>query len=237
MKPATLPLQAALLLAALCSEGQGTFLYDQQSSDESHILEGGADIQQNQPMGQSFTPQLSGVGFIRLEIYNGLLGNTSAATISISLRSNSITGPILASTEPVAIPGGAFFDGLINFLFTSPVPVAAGTTYFFQPVVLDNSNLGLNRSSYNYAGGTAFLRGSPDPSNWDLWFREGMLVPEPSSGSLILLGICATCCLRCARGWGQAKSSIPPRAAAIRTNKARWSLMKSGSRRSTQLFP
>ena len=163
-------------------------MYDQQSSDENNYQEGGADIQQNQPIGQSFIPSLSFVGFIRLFIYNGLGGNTTAATIHVNLHANSITRPILSTTAPVFIPGGTLFTEPVNFFFASPVAVTPSTSYYFQPIIEDNNNLGLSQSSsYNYLGGTVFAGGVSIPSN-DLWFREGVyVVPEPSSALLVLV--------------------------------------------------
>jgi hypothetical protein len=166
--------------------GQGTmYVYDQQSSVDGSYLEGAGPIQQNQPIGQSFTPQLSNVGFIRLYVYNGYLGNLSSANIVINLRSGSLDGAILGTSAVVTIPSGDF-AGLVDFSFTTPVSVMPGTTYYFQPVVQNNNNLGLLVADYGYAGGTAIFNDVPNP-NRDLWFREGIIVPEPSSVSLILL--------------------------------------------------
>ena len=94
------------------ADAQGTFVYDQQSSTEGNYQDGAADIQRNQPIGPSFIPQLSNVGFIRLFIYNGLLGNNSAATIYVNLRSDSIAGLVLSSTSPAAVGSGATSVGL-----------------------------------------------------------------------------------------------------------------------------
>jgi hypothetical protein len=47
--------------------------------------------------------------------------------------------------------------------------------------------LGVNKGNYNYPGGTAFYHGVSDPTE-DLWFREGIVVPEPSSIFLLLTG-------------------------------------------------
>lgn len=166
--------------------GQGTmYVYDQQSSVDGSYLEGGANIQASQPFGQSFTPQLSSVGFIRLYIYNGFLGNETAANIVVNLRSDSLGGAILGTSTVVTIPSGAF-AGLVDFTFATPISVTPGTTYFFQPVVQNNDNLGLLQAGYGYAGGTEIFKGTPDPNN-DLWFREGIIVPEPSSFALLAL--------------------------------------------------
>jgi hypothetical protein len=80
------------------------------------------------------------------------------------------------------------FAGRTNFFFSAPVPVVPGTTYFLQPVVQSGdawtTSLDIN---YKYPGGTIFFSGIAD-SSFDMWFREGIIVPEPSFVALLLLG-------------------------------------------------
>jgi len=175
------------LVCSKAALSQGTFVYDQQLvTNDTSGGEFSAAIQTNQPIGQSFTPTLSSVGFVRL-----FLGDSSrngiGANVLVNLRSDSLQGPILASTDPVFMPDG--FSGRADFLFLNEVSVIPGTTYFIQPVVQsgDAWNIFLD-INYKYPGGTAFFSGVADPS-FDLWFREGIIVPEPASGSLILLAI------------------------------------------------
>jgi len=190
-------LQLLCLLFALHVCGQGTFVYDQQSSDENNYQEGGVDVQQGQPVGQSFTPSLSTVGFIRLFMNNGVFGNISQATVLMNLRSNSVTGPILDTSRSVVIPGGVGFSGTVDFIFNAPIAVQPETSYYFEPVILDNNNLWANASySYNYPGGGLFVIGLPHP-NRDLWFREGIIVPEPSSVVLLFAGACVAIWCAC----------------------------------------
>ena len=209
MRTATVPFFLFLTTATLL-RAQGTFVFDQQSSTESTILEGSADIQLSQPMGQSFTPALTEVGFIRLILYNGILGDTSPATVQLTLRSADINGPVLATSASVVIPGGAFFIGPVDFIFSTQEPLVPGTTYCFQPVVTDNQNLGLMQGSYGYGGGTAFFQGVPDSSNRDFWFREGLIVPEPSAHGLLLFSL--TCAIL-TRPAPTRRPSSPPRGA------------------------
>jgi hypothetical protein len=175
------PFITVATLAAVISiaHGQGTVIYDQQSSDEHVPGESLAGIQANEPIGQSFTPALSAIGFIRLELYDGLLGNGRGATIYLNLRTTSITGTVLAATEPAALADG-FNGGFADFYFSVPVGVNPGSVYFFQPVVQTGDPWAVGRfiSTSNYLGGTEFLNGIA--GNNDLWFREGIIVPEPS---------------------------------------------------------
>ena len=194
MKPQTLLALIALLGASTSSlQAQGTFIYDQQSSDENVPGEAAAGIQVNEPVGQSFTPSLSTVGFIRLQLFDINPGNSLGATLYVNLRADSITGTILASTDPVSLPDSfpsPSSVGFVNFFFSIPVSVTPGTTYYFQPVVDVGGAWAIGRfiPTSNYPGGTEFLQGQPGPN--DLWFREGIVaIPEPSAGVLGLLGL------------------------------------------------
>ncbi len=122
-------------------------------------------IQSNQPLGQSFTPSLSSVGFIRLFLIDGVRNNGLGATVYVNLREDCITGPVLGLSGPVFMPDnfGIGSGGYTNFFFSSPVPVTPGATYYLQP------------------------NGAAVPFD-DLWFREGVFVPEPSWALLILVG-------------------------------------------------
>jgi len=181
-------LSILVLFGKSLATAQGTFVYDQQSSDESLYKEGSGQIQQSQPLGQSFTPSLSAVGFVRITIGNGLFGDYSQANVVVNLRSNSITGSLLGVSQVVTIPGGNLFYGTVDFIFSTPIAVDPGVTYFFQPDVLNNNNLGINGATYNYPGGVAFVNGVAVPSG-DLWFREGIIIPEPSALVLLLVGV------------------------------------------------
>ena len=180
----------APFIAIVClnlAHAQGTFIYDQRSSYETNLLEGTTGIQSNQPMGQSFTPTLSSIGFIRLWLYDGAFPNGVPGSAYINLRSGSINGPILGSTSLVPLPANSV--GFTDFIFDTPVALTPGTQYYFQPVLQDSLSRGLNQANYFYAGGTLILNGQPDPRDRDLWFREGIIIPEPSVVSLILLSV------------------------------------------------
>jgi hypothetical protein len=166
------------------------FVYDQQSATSDT---GGnsitATIQSNQPIGQSFIPSLSTVGFVRFFLFDAVYPNPLGATVLINLWSGSIGGgTLMASTDPVLLTPG--FDGYTNFYFGDGVSVNSGTTYYFELVVQsgDTTRTGINSALPGYANGTAFFNGTASPSE-DLWFREGVVVPEPSSILLSMLGL------------------------------------------------
>ena len=108
----------------------------------------------------------------------------------------------LGSTEPVFMPDGFGIGsrGFTNFIFATPVPVISGTTYYFQPVIQsgDTNAFAIAAYNYNYSGGTAFGGGEAS-SFFDLWFREGTFVPEPSATMLLLGGLALLGCRACRR--------------------------------------
>jgi len=185
---------AALLSAAPASAlAQGIiYIYDQQSATETNDQEGATGIQPNQPMGQSFTPVLPSIGFIRLGLGDANENNGFGATLYVNLRTNSITGPILSSTDPVPLPDGfgRGSNGYVNFFFSRPVALVPGTVYYFQPVVQSGDTWEIASYSYGYPGGTAYFQGRGSGDLSDLWFREGVVAPEPSPALLVVIGGC-----------------------------------------------
>ena len=179
-------------VAALCcsASGQGPIVFDQESSaDETPYPYGSFGAMQDavSPWGQSFTPTLSEVGFIRLSFTDGNLNDGLGAAVYVNLRSGSISGPIIGATSVVDMP--SIFRGVSQFDFGSPVGVTPGTSYFFEPVLQSGGRWDLAGWSYNYPGGSAYSGGQPVPQS-DLWFREGIVVPEPRASAFALLAVC-----------------------------------------------
>jgi hypothetical protein len=138
VKTYLIPIHATVLSAVFSAQSQGTFVYDQQSADESTGGGGVAVIQSNEPVGQSFTPSLSVVGFVRLFMDDANPGNNIGATVYVNLLANSITGPVIGTTTPVFMPdsfGRLGTNGYVNFYFSTPVAVTPGVTYYLNPVV------------------------------------------------------------------------------------------------------
>lgn len=176
-----------IVFSFLCIATRGqVFVYDQQSVTSDIEGFNFYYIQANEPVGQSFTPSLSSIGFVRLFVRNAA-EMPSPATMYVNLLEDSISGPVLSQSESISLPSGQITDSPLNFFFATPVTVTPGTTYYLQPVVEDNPNVAISIATYQYAGGTAFVNGTADSAN-DLWFREGIIVPEPSSFWLILVG-------------------------------------------------
>lgn len=185
------------LLSALCVSGalaQGTLVFDQQSSANESYSSGGVPIQFYGFVGQSFTPSLSTVGFIRVKLYDGVPANGVGATLVMNLRSNAINGPILGTTTLTLANG---FSGSTNFIFGTAIPVVPSLTYFFETTVQSGDDWGIRTmdstvidnypNGFTYAGPNTFTGG-------DVWFREGIIaVPEPTLISLLIIGGLGVC--------------------------------------------
>ena len=189
----TIPV-VALLAFALTVRSQGTFLYDQQSYPfpiQPDVL---LDIQPSVPMGQSFIPSLSSVGFVQLELFDGHPNNGLSATLYVSLRSGSITGAVLSSSSPVFMPETPSGGGVTNFFFSPQIAVTPGTTYFFEVVVQSGDLWRVNATTDVYPRGTSYLQGNAQPV-FDLWFRRHHRSrafdhgPPHLSGSFVLCSV------------------------------------------------
>ena len=176
---------------------QGTLVFDQESStDESYNI-GGGRIQFYGTVGQSFVPSLSTVGFVRLRLFDIETGNSSGANVLVSLRANAINGAILGTSQ-VSMTNG--FYGSINFVFASPIPVTPGTTYYFDVAVQSGDNWGFMSLGDTYSQGQ-FYGGQSPFFGADLWFREGIIVPEPASVTFFLGGALAVLFVHHRRVW------------------------------------
>jgi hypothetical protein len=184
MKTYLFSIQLALTLAASCCvRGQG-FVYDQQISNLNPP--GGYVDFSTDTVGQSFIPTLSSIGFVRLYLGDST-PNGGGATVLVNLWSGSIgNGTLVASTDPVYTSAGLV--GTATFLFSIPATLTPGTTYYLQPVVQsgDTMDAGLVPGPY-YSNGQAFYGGTFH--NVNLWFQEGVVVPEPSSILLSFFGL------------------------------------------------
>jgi hypothetical protein len=174
-----------LILATFCANGQGTLQLDQ-SVSPTNAPGGFANIQPD-PTGQSFNPLLSSVGFVQFYLTDPT--QVQGPTLFVNLWSGSLTnGTLLGQSDPVSLSTSSF--GVITFFF-HPISVTPGTTYYLQPVIQsgDSEEIGVVPGA-NYPNGTAFFSGTAQPAV-DLWFREGIVVPEPSPFSLAMVGLSA----------------------------------------------
>lgn len=179
----------ASLIAIGAAQSQGTLIFDQQSStDETHNT-GGLSLQFYGFVGQSFTPSLSAVRFVRVKLVDLASANGIGGTLVMNLRSNAINGPILGTTT-LTLENG--FSGSTNFVFANAIPVVPSLTYFFETSVITGDDWAVRTMSNvpgdNYPNGMVF-GGLFPASAGDLWFREGIIVvPEPTTVSLMFVG-------------------------------------------------
>jgi hypothetical protein len=182
-----------MALAARIVHSQG-FIVDQQSTN---LVDGSAPLNIiGQPMGQSFRPQFNSIGFVTLNLFDAdAFQNNFGASVYVNVRSNSVTGLILGTSATVFMPGQFF--GITNFLFSAPVSLVSGATYYLQPVVQTGFGWGSYITDGSYAGGSLIRDGTPF-SGRNLWFQEGVIgTPEPSSLALASL----SCLLLGSRVW------------------------------------
>ena len=145
---------------------------------------------QPDPSGQSFVPTLSSVGFAQFYLTDSAF-NGSGSTIAVNLWSGSLgTGTLLGTSDAVAMPDR--FTGPSTFIFATPVAVVPGTTYYFQPVIQSGDSFQISIGGLLYPNGAAYFQGTAHP-NIEMWFREGIVVPEPSIISLSVLGLVGFC--------------------------------------------
>ncbi len=134
------------------------------------------------PFGQEFTPSFAGVQWFEF-LVNSVAPPASAGTFQVNIRLNSVTGPIVGASEPVSVSFGVS-QGTARADFGSLVPLVGGQQYVAELVPL--SGLGLYFfDSPNYSGGRLIMSGAPTAT--DLWFREGIIVPEPGAVRLGLV--------------------------------------------------
>jgi hypothetical protein len=203
MKVIALLLLAVMFVAgSLQAHAQGTLVYDQQSTNipVSVVGNGNADglnIQEDQPLYQSFIPSLSAIGFVQLELEDIPGNGNNGATVYVKLWTGS-SDPIRAttlvgSTAPVYMPNGFVNSGLgsagiTNFSVSTPIGLTPGQTYYFQPIVQSGDDpWDIIAIGNTYTNGQIFE--GEAGFNSDFWFREGIVaVPETSTLALIALG-------------------------------------------------
>ena len=190
-----------LALETLPVRAQGTLVFDQQSATNDNFANFSRLVITYKSIGQSFTPTLSGIDFVRLRMTSASPlspGATLSGAVYVNLWAGGISnGVLLAATAPVNINLSLPFASVVyaNFLFSSSVSLTPGTTYFLQPVELPQVQIfdfGIFAPPFNgnpYPGGTAFFNATASPF-YDLWFREGVVVtPEPSPAHLLLVAM------------------------------------------------
>jgi hypothetical protein len=140
------------------------------------------------PVGQEFVPTLNAMDFVDAA-FTTREGGFDTITMQVLIHESTITGPVVGASAMDTFSASAFFGGVHRFEFPSTVPLVAGNMYvldFVQQLPVGNF-IGTD-PSMAYPGGQ-MIRGGAPFDGFDLWFREGVMVPEPSTSLLALVGI------------------------------------------------
>jgi len=180
VKHATVALWCWLAVATSLAQG---FIVDQASGTIGENIQNSV-ILPGSPTVQSFTPSLSAVGFIQLSTF--IQATSSGETVVINLRQDAYNGPIVSSTDPVFLINKG--TAISTFLFPGNIPITPNQVYYFEPLVLSGGNWFVGYKPSSYDRGDMYSNGTPSGGFVDLWFQEGIVVPEPGTVGLLFLG-------------------------------------------------
>ena len=142
------------------------------------------DLKNGFPVAQEFVPQLAGLDFVDLVM--GSVEVDPGATFQVTIRQSQITGTVLGTSEAVQGFGQAA-PSIAHFTFASTVPLTPGNAYVLELLYAPSRwTVGADPSAA-YADGR-MIGGGGSLDNYDLWFREGIGVPEASCLVLFLVG-------------------------------------------------
>ena len=177
---------AAVLLQPFIVAAQG-ILIDQSYSPSGIYSYWSLSYPGATPIGQEFVPALSSLDFVDLRLYGG--GGSATGTFEVRIHSGSISAPILAASSPASTTDG--MERVTHFEFGAPVTLTPGSTYVIELAQLSaGSEWGVAEAfGGGYDAGRMLWGGLPSSQGRDLWFQEGVAVPEPGVISLCMLGV------------------------------------------------
>ena len=198
------PLGLAALLVVSASTQAQDLAYDQVCGPDT-LQVVGVPVVGNR-LAQSFTPELPGIGFVQFQA--GIYPEGGSSLSRVTLRETGLNGPVVASTETLVIGENAV--GVRTYLFPGNVAIMPGQTYWleFELLSIDAPSVNLSLQFLepsSYEGGDLYSNGFLN-AGLDFWFREGLVVPEPGSGWLLMAGALAVATMdrrRSAPGQGE----------------------------------
>ena len=130
---------------------------DQQNISSSTF---GVQVPGNQPQGQEFTP--TGAALVGVDLdFEGIetiCPTHASSTISVLIREESISGPVLGTTSLVlACPSPREW---VHFDFPSPIALTCGEIFVLEFRSADRLHLVWGTQKNVYSGGRAILRGT-----------------------------------------------------------------------------
>ena len=145
------------------------FFYTRDAEGVTHML------------GQEFTPTLSSLDFVDLYVQVAVISTMSPFALRVEVRDDTINGPLLGTS--FLSFSRTNFTGEVRLRFSDSVSLVPGQRYVLRPDVsgkADFIQFGVPRAEAGppYDGGR-FLRDGIASPDLDLWFREGVVVPEP----------------------------------------------------------
>lgn len=192
------PLFAVGMITAYASAGTVELI--DQSAEEVTILRAIPFFS----LAQSFVPEESSLDFVYLTLTDPSTA-TNGSSALVKILEGSLNGDILGVSETLFFEDCFNFEGGPNcgiaggfpvearFDFTESVLLSPGTTYVIQIDHVSGDGLGVGMTNADsYPPGGAWVDGSFQ-SVGDLWFREGLFVPEPSTWLLLGLGATMLC--------------------------------------------
>jgi hypothetical protein len=187
----TLPVQILLVsMTALCAQD---IQVDQSFLVPNHALGAYNLDPRNGPAGQSFVPRLGALDFFDYYTADFLRTDAFGGQLSVDIRQGTINGPIVGRSMEVFLPNG--FEGPTRFTFSQQVQLVPGTPYVAQIHSLSPFTswvLGINGKAAiaDYPDGT-LITPTPamNPTGFDAWFQEGIVIPEPSRLGLLAMTI------------------------------------------------
>jgi len=188
-----IPVHALALgfLATFAGQSKAGFIVDQSNAGS---VTGFITIDAS-PIGQEFVPTIGSLDVVELYLHHFFAGDGLSNQVEVTIRSGSITGPILGTSQVVTV-GDFGQEGIVDFQFPSTISLNPGSLYVIQLVDLNGpGNVeGLGTTQFAaYSDGQAIYDGIPDPTR-DFYFEEGPsslpppTVPEPSSWILGAMG-------------------------------------------------
>ena len=186
-----------LMAVSLQVHAQGTIIDQESYSTPISPYTSGVDglYLTDQPLEQftqSFIPSLSAIDFAALEFESG----TGNAKVEVKLYDDSAepsvatligTSTAITMSSPF-VNSGLGIAGIETFYFSSPISLTAGDTYYLQPVLVSGGASWTFETIIGdtYPNGELNVNGYPFATQTDMWFQEGITVPEP--GTLALIG-------------------------------------------------